>query len=140
LYTTRLKFAKLRGAALVDRGSTIGPKNTPALFFPILAGGSRSRGGQTGRPVHRGLTSLAHLLTPAQVWLTHSSGYSSNGSGPKTGMENVHVEIPISINLLHSVEAYYFLITDLFLCYTCPCSKIYLPNYPIGISLGWVSS
>ena len=32
----------------------------------------------------------------AQVWLTHSSGYSSNGLGPKTEMENAHVEIPIS--------------------------------------------
>ncbi len=46
---------------------------------------------------------MAHLLSLAQVWLTHSSGYSSNCSGPKTEMENAHVEIPISIFLLHSL-------------------------------------
>jgi len=38
-------------------------------------------------PVHRGLASLAHLLSLAQVWLTHSSSYNSNNPGLKTEME-----------------------------------------------------
>jgi hypothetical protein len=50
------------------------------------------------------LTSLAHLLSLGQVWLTHSSGYSSDCSGPKTEMENTHVEIPISNKLLQSLS------------------------------------
>jgi len=48
------------------------------------------------------LTSLARLLSLAQVWLTHSSSYSSNSSGPKTEMEIAHVEIPISNWLFRS--------------------------------------
>lgn len=48
--------------------------------------------------VYCGFISLAYLfsLGLAQVWLTHSSSYSSNCSGLKTEMENTHVEIPIS--------------------------------------------
>jgi len=61
---------------------------------------SRSRGAQTGHPVYRRLTPLAHLLSLAQAWLTHSLGYSSNSSGLKTEMEIAHVEIPISNELL----------------------------------------
>ena len=55
-------------------------------------------------PVHRGLTSLAHLLSQAQGWLTHSSSYSSNCSGTNTEMEIAHVEIPISNYLLPESE------------------------------------
>ncbi|PMD13264.1 hypothetical protein NA56DRAFT_712299 [Hyaloscypha hepaticicola] len=72
------------------------PTVTPALLFPILAGGVVAEEPKPVAPVHRRLTSLAHLLTLAQVWLTHSSGYSSNCSGPKTEIEIAHVEIPIS--------------------------------------------
>jgi hypothetical protein len=42
---------------------------------------------------------LAPLLSqvhPGLPRLTHSSGYSSNCSGPRTEMESAHVEIPIS--------------------------------------------
>jgi hypothetical protein len=52
----------------------------------------------------RGLTSLAHLLSLAQVWLIHSLGYSSNGSGPKKEIGNAYVEIPISNELLQASD------------------------------------
>jgi hypothetical protein len=63
---------------------------------PILAGSSRSRGAQTGRLQHESRSvSIAHLLRPTAQpgsgWFTHSSGYSSNSSGPKTEMEIAHV-------------------------------------------------
>jgi hypothetical protein len=80
----------------------------PKGIFPILAGGSRSRGAQTGRLPHESRSlSTAHLLRPTAQpgsgWLTHSSRYSSNSSGPKTEMENAHVEIPTSNPLLLQV-------------------------------------
>ena len=70
-----------------------------------LASGSRSQGAQTVVLAHRELTSLAHLLSLAQVWLTHNSGYSSNSLGPKTEMENAHVEIPISNYLFRHLNS-----------------------------------
>jgi hypothetical protein len=89
-------FGKSFSAALCDQGSKIGPERTPALLFPILASGSRSRGAQTGHPC----PPWAHLLGS----LAHpGSGYSSNGSGPKTEMETAHVEIPISNELFHTI-------------------------------------
>ncbi|KAF8850560.1 HET-domain-containing protein [Acephala macrosclerotiorum] len=86
-------------------GSRIGPEIIPALLFPILAGGSRGRGAQNESPPSTvGSPPIGHLLTLAQVCLIHSSGYSSNGSGPKTEMENAHVEIPISNYLFPSTN------------------------------------
>ena len=83
-----------------------GPKLAPKGVFPILAGGSRSRGAQTGRLPHESRPlSTAHLLRPnaqpGSGWLTHSSGYSSNSSGPKMEVEDAHVEIPTSNYLFH---------------------------------------
>ena len=104
LHALRLNFCELRYVVsvrlLVNQDPELAPEGTLALLFLILASGNRSRGAQTGvAPVHRGLTSVLNL---AQVWLTHGSGYSSNSSGPKTEMENAHVEIPIS-NYLFSM-------------------------------------
>jgi len=82
---------------------SFGPELAPKTFsFPILAGSSRSRGAQMGSLS----LSTAHLLRPTAQsgsgWLTHSSGYSSNSSGPKMEMENAHVEIPTSKCLLQA--------------------------------------
>jgi hypothetical protein len=43
-------------------------------------------------------------LADCSGWLTHSSGYSSNSSGPKTEMVIAHVEIPISNSLFHNCQ------------------------------------
>jgi len=64
--TEESPLIRLFDFAKYKTGSKIGPERTPALLFPILASGSRSRGVQTGRH----LTSLAHLLSQDQVWLT----------------------------------------------------------------------
>jgi hypothetical protein len=62
LYILKLKFARFGksfgAAALANRDPKSAPKEPPALFFPILASGSRNRVAQTGRPC----PPWAHLL------------------------------------------------------------------------------
>jgi len=69
------------------------PRSNPDLLFPNLAGG-RSQVSQT----------VAFISPQCSALLNHSSGYSSNSSGPKTGLkvarQDSDIELPISLLLL----------------------------------------